>query len=416
LSCASIDNVPEELTELAVNSWSTLLDSGATSHLVKSREYFWTYNEEAARNVKTANLGILQTQASGTCVVVFSYNGISTKVTLRDCLHAPHAFVNLLSVGRFVTGEISCTFDKGRVVLSKMGKSFGHGPMVNKLFVLEVEFLKPPVSLPSSPLSVERPLRSERVLFAKVPETLDLWHYRMGHPGEPATLAILKSTTGVSFSPGEPLTRCEPCIFGKQARLPAPTSSTPRTTTLLELIHLDICGPFPVTTPHGKAYFVLFLDDASSVVNLQNLALRSDVRDAWRILKAKWELKTGKKIKRARFDGAGELGGCLEFLEELSLGGIKVEVTAPYEHWKNGRIERYMRTIQGKIHAMLVTAQLPMTYWGEAALTAAYLQNLTSTSTLPSGVTPFEVFYGRKPDVSHLRVWGIRCFAMVPKE
>ena len=35
LSCASIDNIPEELAELAVNSWSTLLDSGATSHLVK---------------------------------------------------------------------------------------------------------------------------------------------------------------------------------------------------------------------------------------------------------------------------------------------------------------------------------------------------------------------------------------------
>jgi len=106
----------------------------------------------------------------------------------------------------------------------------------------------------------------------------------------------------------------------------------------------------------------------------------------------------------------------LEFLEELALEGIEVEVVAAHEHWKNRRIERYMRTIQGKIHAMLVTAQLPMTYWGEAALTAAYLQNLTSTRTLPTGITPFEVFFGRKPDVSHLRVWGTRCFAMVPEE
>ena len=75
-----------------------------------------------------------------------------------------------------------------------------------------------------------------------------------------------------------------------------------------------------------------------------------------------------------------------------------------------------MWTIQGKIHAMLVTTQLPMTYWGKAALTAAYLQNLTSMSTLPSGITPFEVFFGRKPDVSHLRVWGMQCFTMVPEE
>jgi hypothetical protein len=169
-------------------------------------------------------------------------------------------------------------------------------------------------------------------------------------------------------------------------------------------------------TPHGKLYFALFLDDASSVVNLQNLALRSDVREAWRILKAKWELKMGKKVKQVQFDGAGELRGCLEFLEELAVTGIEVEVVATHEHWKNGQIKRYMRTIQGKIHAMLVTAQLPMTYWGEAALMAAYLQNLMSTSSLPSGVTPFEVFFSRKPDVSHLRVWGTHCFAMVSKE
>lgn len=310
-------------------------------------------------------------------------------------------------------------FEDNCVLLSKKGKAFRCGPMVNKLFVLEVEFLKPPVASPpriSASLIVERLSSVEMALFTKVLETLDLWHYCMGHPGESATLALLKSTTGASFLPGNSHTQCEPCILGKQAHLPAPTSPTLHSTELLELIHIDICGPFPVTTPHGKLYFMLFLDDASSMVNLQNLALRSNVRDAWRILRVKWELKMGKKVKHIQFDGAGELGGCLEFLEELALAGIEVKVIVAYEHWKNGQIEQYMQTIQGKVHAMLVTAQLPMTYWGEAALMAAYLQNLTSTSTLPSGITPFEVFFGQKPDVSHLCVWGTCCFAMIPQE
>ena len=96
-------------------------------------------------------------------------------------------------------------------------------------------------------------------------------------------------------------------------------------------------------------------------------------------------------MKRIWFDRAGELRGCLEF---LALAGIEVEVIAAYEHWKNGQIEQYMQTIQGKVHAMLITAQLPMTSWGEVVLMAAYLQNLTSTSTLPSSITPFEVFFG----------------------
>jgi hypothetical protein len=188
LSCASMEEISDDLAELVVNSLSTLLNSGATSHLVKDHEYFWTYDEEEARNVKMANLGILQTRARGTCVARFTYNGVSTRVTLKDCLHAPNAFVNLLSVGRFVTASVSCTFENGGVVLSKVGRSFGYGPMTNRLFDLRIEFLKPPVAsqAPAASLVVERPSNVDIALFAKVPESLDLWHYRMGHPGEPA--------------------------------------------------------------------------------------------------------------------------------------------------------------------------------------------------------------------------------------
>jgi len=77
--------------------------------------------------------------------------------------------------------------------------------MVNRLFDLRVEFLRPPVASPAmaASLIVERPSYAETALFVKVPETLELWHYRMGHPGEPATIALLKSTTGASFPPGK---------------------------------------------------------------------------------------------------------------------------------------------------------------------------------------------------------------------
>jgi hypothetical protein len=360
LSCASIN--PElsnesALVSLALHSWSTLLDSSATSHLIKSRDFFWSYNTTAARDVKTANLGILKTQARGDCVAIFTYNGLATRVNLRNCLHAPDAVVNLLSVGRFVTVGVTCTFEGGKVMLSVPSKIFGTGPMINRLFILDVEYVKPRPTLISPPIF-------DLSCFTKVPETLDLWHHRLGHAGEPATLGLLRSTSGISVAQGDRLSRCEPCIFGKQARSPAPTSSTPRTTDILELIHVDICGPFPVATPHGKLYFALFLDDASSVSNLQNLSDRTQVRDTWRILKLKWEKKTSKKVMRIRFDGAGELGGCLEFLEELAREGIEVEVVAAHEHWKNGRIERLMRTIQGRVKVMLVAAQLPLTYWG----------------------------------------------------
>jgi hypothetical protein len=73
-----------------------------------------------------------------------------------------------------------------------------------------------------------------------------------------------------------------------------------------------------------------------------------------------------------------------------------------------------MRTLQGRMLAMLTWARLPLTYWGEAALTASYLQNLSLQSALPPNVTPHEMYHGRKPDISHLRVFGARAFAHVP--
>ncbi|KAJ3494865.1 hypothetical protein NLJ89_g10721 [Agrocybe chaxingu] len=320
----------------------------------------------------------------------------STVLKLRDCLHAPDACVNLLSVGRFVSKGIGCFFADKKVVISKGGVALGQGPMVGNVFVIDVEFLRPPTPVSDG---IPKPM-PDVACFSSVAVTLDLWHHRLGHAGEGATRSLLKSTTGVSFSPTDALSKCEPCIIGKHARSPAPSSVGPKTTKLLELIHCDLCGPFPVETPHGKRYFIIFLDDFSNVVNVQLLATKDQAFDAWLLVQAKWENKLGLKVGRFRCDGGGELEGKdQKFVQQLQERGIERDVTPPYEHWKNGKAER-----------------LSMTYWGEAALTAGYLHNLTITSTLPSGVTPFEMFHGRRPDVSHLRVWGVRCFAQVPVE
>ncbi|KFD61173.1 hypothetical protein M514_26660 [Trichuris suis] len=63
---------------------------------------------------------------------------------------------------------------------------------------------------------------------------------------------------------------------------------------------------------------------------------------------------------------------------------------------------------------MLSDARLPIRFWGEAVLTAAYLQNRLPSRSIPK--TPFEHFYGHKPDVSHLRVFGSKAYSFVPTE
>ena len=53
--------------------------------------------------------------------------------------------------------------------------------------------------------------------------------------------------------------------------------------------------------------------------------------------------------------------------------------------------------------------------WGEVVNIAVYIQNRCPHSTLDSK-TPEEVFSGKKPDVSHFRVFGCPVYFHVPKE
>ena len=63
---------------------------------------------------------------------------------------------------------------------------------------------------------------------------------------------------------------------------------------------------------------------------------------------------------------------------------------------------------------MLSFAKLDKSFWAEAVSTAVYIRN----RSLPSNdsVTPYEKWFGTKPDVSNLRLFGCRAMVHVPKE
>jgi hypothetical protein len=70
------------------------------------------------------------------------------------------------------------------------------------------------------------------------------------------------------------------------------------------------------------------------------------------------------------------------------------------------------RVLMERARAMLIESGLPDEMWAEAVVTANYIRNRTPVSA--HGKTPWEAFYGKKPDVSHMRVFGARAFMHVP--
>ncbi|KAK0449956.1 hypothetical protein EV421DRAFT_1899472 [Armillaria borealis] len=94
-----LDVMNEKAYILLAQMIKILLDSGCTAHIFKEQKFFWTYNEDQAIDVKTANCGVLSTKARGEIHIrVKCISGTHMVVSLMDCLHAPEVPMNLVSV------------------------------------------------------------------------------------------------------------------------------------------------------------------------------------------------------------------------------------------------------------------------------------------------------------------------------
>lgn len=67
------------------------------------------------------------------------------------------------------------------------------------------------------------------------------------------------------------------------------------------------------------------------------------------------------------------------FTKHLEETRVQRQCSAPYAHQQNGKAERVMHMIEGRMYVMLNFACLPPSLWGEAALTACYLFNRTES-------------------------------------
>jgi hypothetical protein len=80
-------------------------------------------------------------------------------------------------------------------------------------------------------------------------------------------------------------------------------------------------------------------------------------------------------------------------------------MTAPYSPSQNGVTERMNRTLKELARAMRIAADLPVFLWEQAVAHAAYVRNRAYSSAIKVA-TPYQRWFNKKPDVSHLREFG----------
>lgn len=119
------------------------------------------------------------------------------------------------------------------------------------------------------------------------------------------------------------------------------------------------------------------------------------------------ENQLDRKVKTLRIDNGLEYCNT-EFDKFCSEQGILRHRIVRRTPQQNGVVKRMNKTLLEKVRCLLFTSGLPNTFWGEALSTAAYLIN-RSPSTAINFKCPEEVWSGRKPGLSHLRIFWVYC-------
>ncbi|KAL6327307.1 hypothetical protein AAG906_018760 [Vitis piasezkii] len=192
----------------------------------------------------------------------------------------------------------------------------------------------------------------KHALVVKETSESNLWHLRYGHLNVKGLKLLSKKEMVFGLPKIDSVNVCEGCIYGKQSKKPFPKGRSRRTSCCLEIIHADLCG--------------LMQTDELGVFS----SIKGETFETFKKFKAFVEKQSGKCIKR-----------------------------------KN-------RTVVEMARSMMKAKNLSNHFWAEGVATAVYLLNISPTKVVLNK-TPYEAWYGRKPWVSHLKVFGSVAYMLI---
>jgi hypothetical protein len=203
---------------------------------------------------------------------------------------------------------------------------------------------------------------------------------------------------------------CEDCIFGKHAHHPFDGVHEAEE-EVGECTYIDLWGPGQVIGVSGVRYLMHLVEGHCGAPWVYFLAHKTaaNTLEKFKLYVAEVETQTGKKIKRVRVDGGGEW---MNKLWEKFCGnvGIIVEVMTPHSSSQNGLGERGIRTTVEFGRCLLTDSGFMKSMWPLVFEVSAYLQWF-HPKRQAGGKTPWELYHGKKPDISHLRVFGATAYA-----
>lgn len=367
-----------------------LYDSGASRHMTPFRHKMINYTSIEPTSIKAANSRTFQAVGKGDMYVNVPCNGKSTRILLKDVLHAPSMSYTLISVSKITASGCAVVF-RGHTckIYNKANKLIGEIPKENGLYGTRV-------NLEHAATTIEQ-------------ISVDDLHRRMGHISMQAARDLVEKNlvSGIKLKVNGISRPCDSCEYAKTTRKPIRRErELPLPQKIGDEVSTDLWGPASVKSLSGRRYYESFIDGCTRWSEVYFLGAKDEAFDAYLIYEAELETQDDSRIKLLVSDRGGEYMS-REFKAHLDAKGTRRRLTPHDTPEYNGIAERYNRIILDRVRAMIHASGLPRFLWAEAVRHANWLRNRTGTRAL-AGKTPFEAKYGRKPNLSNLHEWGTK--------
>ncbi|GJZ15709.1 retrovirus-related pol polyprotein from transposon TNT 1-94 [Tanacetum coccineum] len=349
--------------DLEPDKW--IKDSGCSKHMTGNRKLFSTYKAYNGGNV------------------IFGSN-------LRG---------NIIGKGQICDNKCRVTFSEHDSEITKDGKIIGRGIRKKGLYVMKLGNKS-----------------KDKIGLATIDKNSTLWHRRLGH----ANMRLIQSLASKELVRNLPKLKfdqhlCDACKIGKQAHASHKAKSMVSITRCLELLHMDLFGPFAVRSYGGNLYTLVIVDDYSRYTWTRFLKNKIKAFDQFEIFSKKIQNQLGCTIVSIRTNHGKEFDNEVQFREFCNANGITHNFSAPRTPQSNGVVERKNRTLQEMSRTMLNEQSLPQKFWRNDVDTSTYiLSRILIRSIL--GKTPYELLRGRKPTLDYFKVFGSKCFILNTKD
>ena len=204
-----------------------------------------------------------------------------------------------------------------------------------------------------------------------------LWHRRLGH----ASFGYMKKLFPSLFANFDVSSfKCDFYELAKSHRASFPLTLNKSPIPFM-IIHSDVWGPSKFATLDGSCWFVTFVDDCNRMTGVCLMKSKSEVNLLFQNFHKMVCSQYNAQVQVLHIDNGGEYLS-FELKRYSEAHGTIHQATCFDTPQQNGVAERKNRHLLEVVHASLIEAHMPLSYWGHALTSAAYLINRVLSNTI----------------------------------